>query len=118
MYIARKLRTTTRLPRVRIGRDPFRMRDQPDRLHPDPGPRLGGRQLVQRFASDSLWEIWFRGGTTDQNWSLQQAIRKGDPNTTRLALDELITRAPEFAEAYNQRAISFFTKTASAFSQA
>ncbi|MDB5311045.1 MAG: tetratricopeptide repeat protein [Gemmataceae bacterium] len=62
--------------------------------------------LVQRFASDALWEIWFRGGTTDQNWSLQQAVRKDD----RAALDDLIARAPEFAEVYNQRAIWFFKR--------
>jgi len=66
--------------------------------------------LVQRFASDALWELWFRGGTTDQNWSLQQAIRKDDMKSVRKALDDLIGRAPTFAEAYNQRAVWFFKK--------
>jgi tetratricopeptide (TPR) repeat protein len=66
--------------------------------------------LVQRFASDALWELWFRGGTSDQNWCLQQAIRKTDSKAIRAALDGLIARAPEFAEAYNQRAIWFFKK--------
>jgi tetratricopeptide (TPR) repeat protein len=64
--------------------------------------------LVQRFASDALWELWFRGGTADQNWSLQQAIRKTDLKAARAALDALISRAPQFAEAYNQRAVWFF----------
>jgi tetratricopeptide (TPR) repeat protein len=66
--------------------------------------------LVQRFASDALWELWFRGGTADQNWSLQQAVRKPDMKSVRAALDDLISRAPLFAEAYNQRAVWFFKK--------
>lgn len=66
--------------------------------------------LVQRFASDALWEIWFRGGTPDQNWSLQKVVRHADANTARSVLDDLISRAPEFAEAYNQRAIWFFKR--------
>lgn len=64
--------------------------------------------LVQRFASDALWELWFRGGTPDQNWSLQQAVRKPDLKAARASLDALIARAPQFAEAYNQRAVWFF----------
>lgn len=64
--------------------------------------------LVQRFASDALWELWFRGGTPDQNWSLQQAVRKPDLKAARASLDSLIARAPQFAEAYNQRAVWFF----------
>ncbi|HJZ55969.1 MAG TPA: tetratricopeptide repeat protein [Gemmataceae bacterium] len=66
--------------------------------------------LVQRFASDALWELWFRGGTSEQNWTLQQAVRLPDPVAARAALDELIRQAPEFAEAYNQRAIWFFKR--------
>jgi Tfp pilus assembly protein PilF len=64
--------------------------------------------LVRRFASDSMWEIWFRGGTREQNWELQQALRQGDPTAARESLDAIIARAPQFAEPYNQRAIWFF----------
>lgn len=66
--------------------------------------------LVRRFASDALWELWFRGGTPDQNLSLQQALRRKDPKAARAALDDLIGRAPAYAEAYNQRAIWFFKR--------
>jgi len=66
--------------------------------------------LVQRFAADALWEVWFRGGTTEQNFQIQQAIRKDDPEAVRAALDELIAAAPDFAEVYNQRAIWFFKR--------
>ena len=66
--------------------------------------------LVVRFSADSLWEVWFRGGTADQNWHLQQAVRQPDPEKTRAALDSLIQEAPDYAELYNQRAIWFFRK--------
>jgi tetratricopeptide (TPR) repeat protein len=68
----------------------------------DPDP------LVRRFAPDALWEIWFRGGTREQNWELNQAVRQSDSAASRTILDRLIARAPNYAEAYNQRAIWFF----------
>jgi tetratricopeptide (TPR) repeat protein len=66
--------------------------------------------LVQRFAADALWELWFRGGTADQNRRLRDAARDPDPVTARADLDDLIRQAPNFAEAYNQRAIWFFKR--------
>ena len=65
-------------------------------------------QVVQRLASDALWEVWFRGGTSEENWALQQAVRENEPAARKAALDELVKRAPNFAEARNQRAIWFF----------
>lgn len=64
--------------------------------------------LVQRLASDALWEVWFRGGSTEENWSLQQAVRESEPEAIKAALDDLVDRAPHFAEAWNQRAIWYF----------
>jgi tetratricopeptide (TPR) repeat protein len=66
--------------------------------------------LVQRFAADALWELWFRGGTAEQNRLLQHAARDPDPVQARADLDTLIRQAPTFAEAYNQRAIWFFKR--------
>ena len=66
--------------------------------------------LVRRFASDALWELWFRGGSEEQNRQLQQAVRQSDPAVARAALDDLIRHAPEFAEPYNQRAIWHFKR--------
>jgi len=66
--------------------------------------------LVQRFAADALWELWFRGGTADENRRLQEVVHERDSDRARAALDELIREAPHFAEAYNQRAISFFKR--------
>jgi tetratricopeptide (TPR) repeat protein len=69
-----------------------------------------GDTLVQRFAADALWELWFRGGTVDQNFRLREAARNPDATKARAELDDLIRQAPDFAEAYNQRAIWFFKK--------
>jgi len=66
--------------------------------------------LVQKFAADAIWELWFRGGTPDQNWRLREATRNPDASKARAELDELIRHAPGFAEAYNQRAIWFFKR--------
>lgn len=67
-------------------------------------------QLVRRFAADSLWELWFRAGTAEQNARLQEAAREPDPIKARAELDDLIRHAPAFAEAHNQRAIWFFKR--------
>lgn len=66
--------------------------------------------LVRKFAADSLWEIWLRGGTTDQSWELQQAMQLTDVAEGIAALDDLIREAPDFAEVYNQRAILRFRR--------
>jgi tetratricopeptide (TPR) repeat protein len=66
--------------------------------------------LVQRFAADALWELWFRGGTGEQNRLLRRAVRDPDVVKARAGLDDLIRQAPHFAEAYNQRAIWFFKR--------
>jgi tetratricopeptide (TPR) repeat protein len=67
-------------------------------------------QLVRRFATDSLWELWFRGGTPEQNARLQEAVAEPSPVKARAELDDLIREAPQFAEALNQRAIWFFKR--------
>lgn len=66
--------------------------------------------LVRKFAHDALWEIWLRGGTVDHAWQLRQAIQTADAGQALEALDGLIAEAPNFAEAYNQRAIIFFRR--------
>ncbi len=66
--------------------------------------------LVRRFAADSLWELWFRGGTDGQSVRLREATREPDAAKARAELDDLIREAPDFAEAINQRAIWFFKR--------
>jgi tetratricopeptide (TPR) repeat protein len=67
-------------------------------------------RLVRRFATDSLWELWFRGGTPEQNARLQEAMAEPGAVKSRAELDDLIRDAPQFAEAINQRAIWFFKR--------
>lgn len=66
--------------------------------------------LVRKFSTDSLWEIWFRGGTADQNQRLQQALQLADLPQTLAALTDLVADAPNFAEAFNQRAIVYYRR--------
>ena len=67
-------------------------------------------QLVRRFAADSLWELWFRAGTDEQNLRLREASQESNQVKARAELDDLIREAPAFAEAHNQRAIWFFKR--------
>jgi tetratricopeptide (TPR) repeat protein len=68
--------------------------------------------LVRQVASDSLWSLWFRGSTPDNNRELQRLMRlKPDEVGAEPILrgyKTLIDKAPKFAEAFNQRAILYF----------
>jgi tetratricopeptide (TPR) repeat protein len=76
-----------------------------DRLHDDDA-------RVRELAIDALWSLWFRADKPDNNQELQRIMRLNIENTgpenILARYDALIQRAPEFAEAYNQRAILLF----------
>lgn len=63
-----------------------------------------------RMAADALWQIWFRGGTEDENNELQRILHLPDFEEILAGLDDLVREAPKFAEVYNQRAILFFRR--------
>jgi tetratricopeptide (TPR) repeat protein len=65
------------------------------------------RDLAQ-MAADTLWTLWFRGDSPANNDELQRLARLRDRTKALAGIDALIGRAPEFAEAYNQRAIIHF----------
>jgi tetratricopeptide (TPR) repeat protein len=67
-------------------------------------------ELVSQTASDSLWEIWFRGGPEEANLELHRVSRLPEAMQVIAGLDEIIREWPEFAEPYNQRAILFFQR--------
>ena len=69
-----------------------------------------GDAIVAQTATDSLWQVWFRGGTDEENAELQQIMQLSDFPEILAGLDELILRAPEFSEAYTQRAILYFRR--------
>lgn len=63
--------------------------------------------IAQR-AADTLWTLWFRADSPENNAELQRLARQRDRNKALAGITALIERAPEFAEAYNQRAIIYF----------
>jgi tetratricopeptide (TPR) repeat protein len=70
-------------------------------------------QAVRELTSDALWSLWFRADTPANNQELQRLMRlsssrEADPAEVLMGFDALIKKAPNFAEAYNQRAILYF----------
>jgi tetratricopeptide (TPR) repeat protein len=71
----------------------------------DPDP------TVRALADNALWSIWFRADTPENNEALEQIRDLIGRRRLDLAIDQanqLIARSPNFAEAYNQRAIAHF----------
>jgi tetratricopeptide (TPR) repeat protein len=68
-------------------------------------------QVARTMAEDALWAIWFRADTPENNEILErvrlligrQQLKEAEALATRL-----IGIAPNFAEAYNQRAFAYF----------
>jgi tetratricopeptide (TPR) repeat protein len=71
----------------------------------DPDP------TVRALADNALWAIWFRADSPENNLTLDRVRllvnRRQYDDAIELA-DRLITDAPSFAEAYNQKAIAHF----------
>ncbi|WP_020474109.1 tetratricopeptide repeat protein [Zavarzinella formosa] len=65
---------------------------------------------VSKMATDALWQLWFRGGTDEQNQELCRVIHLPDFLEVLAGLDDLLREAPTFAEVHNQRAILFFRR--------
>ncbi len=71
----------------------------------DPDPN------VRTLADMALWAIWFRADTPENNATLEQVRRQISQQQFEDAValaTRLIGRSPQFAEAYNQRAIAEF----------
>ena len=65
---------------------------------------------VRRRASDALWGLWFRGAEPEFCQELERLGRFRDTGRVLRGLNVLIDRAPDFAEAVNQRAIVHFQR--------
>ena len=63
---------------------------------------------VRRFAVEALWALWFRGDDAACGEELRRLVCLTDRAVAMAGLDALIRNAPDFAEAYNQRAILHF----------
>jgi tetratricopeptide (TPR) repeat protein len=60
------------------------------------------------LAGEALWNLWFRGDNPGHSDELYRLARLRDTEKALAGLNELIVRAPRFAEAYNQRAILYY----------
>ena len=66
--------------------------------------------LVASMAEHALWLIWFRHPDSGVRRDLRGAvclIDCGRGRDARARLDDVIARAPDFAEAYNQRGMAY-----------
>ncbi len=63
---------------------------------------------IRQMAIDGLWAIWFRADSEENNEELKRLVALRDRSKALAGLDQLILRAPRFAEAYNQRGILHF----------
>jgi tetratricopeptide (TPR) repeat protein len=64
---------------------------------------------VRQMAVDTLWALWFKADTAENNAELQRLARMRDREKAMAGLDQLVKKAPGFAEAVNQRAVVEFS---------
>lgn len=67
--------------------------------------------IVRRLADLALWSIWFRADSAENNATLERVSRLISKRQLEDAIElvnKLIQASPQFAEAYNQRAIAEF----------
>lgn len=68
-------------------------------------------EVVREWSEKSLWLVWFRSSDDQHNLQLQSVAYSIARDRPAIAVDEastLIKVAPNFAEAYNQRAIAYW----------
>lgn len=70
-------------------------------------------KMVAFLAEHALWSIWFRAGDARANADLHEAvhlIHEGRLDAAIETATRILGRCPDYAEAYNQRAIAHFLK--------
>src|SRR5262245_24366176 len=79
------------------------------RVNADLAARLrDGDPMVRQLAADAMWAIWYRADSDENNKELRRLMEVRDPEKAVAGLSQLIKKAPDFAEAYNQRAIRYY----------
>lgn len=69
--------------------------------------------VVRSFAENALWGIWFRSDSPANNEELtaiRNLLSEERLEEAMTRVNTLIAKAPQFAEAWNQRAILHFTR--------
>jgi tetratricopeptide (TPR) repeat protein len=64
--------------------------------------------LLCHKAAETLWSLWLRADEPVNNRELHRLMRLDDPDKALAGFAALIRKAPQFAEAYNQRALQYF----------
>lgn len=67
--------------------------------------------VVNEMAEHALWSIWFRGGTPEANCRLLRGSEALNERNVELACEHFnaaIALCPDFAEAFNQRAMAHY----------
>lgn len=70
-------------------------------------------EFVRLRATQSLWQLWFqqKGALGMETLELSQAhLERGETEEAEAILTELIDRHPDFAEAWNRRAVLYYLK--------
>jgi len=69
--------------------------------------------VVRQFAENGLWGIWFRASSPENNrelMAIRELIGEERLDEAEKRLDTLIKKAPDYAEAWNQRAIVHYAR--------
>ncbi len=77
------------------------------RLLRDPDP------MINKMAEHALWSIWFRAGSPEANHQLcrgAQALDRRDFDHAIEHFNRALQLDPDFAEAYDQRALAYYFK--------
>lgn len=64
--------------------------------------------LLRAKAAETLWSLWLRGDEPANNRELHRLMRLDNAAAALAGFAALIHKAPQFAEAYNQRAVVYF----------
>lgn len=67
-----------------------------------------GDSEVRALAAEALWSLWFHTEGEESARELQRLARMRNSEKALAGLDALIRKHPNFAEAYNQRAIVYY----------
>jgi tetratricopeptide (TPR) repeat protein len=68
-------------------------------------------RAVRTMAEDALWAVWFRADTPEHNLMLEQvrqSISREQLDQAEMLVTRLVAVAPDFVEAYNQRAFVYY----------
>ena len=65
-------------------------------------------EAVRAAAAEAIWGVWFRGEADHPARELKRVMGLPDVGERVAGCDDLIRRCPQFAEAYNQRAVGHF----------